>query len=50
MTEFATATMDWTYMGWDSPFTDDEPSNLTYEYVVDPNPLPDSWFDEGDGD
>ena len=50
MTELATATMDWTYMGWDSPITDDEPCNQMYEYIIDPNPFNDSRFDEGDGD
>ena len=42
--------MDRTYLGWDSPITDDEPSNFMYEYIVSPDPLPDSRYDEGEGD
>jgi hypothetical protein len=48
MTELATATMDWTYLGWESP--DENPCEQQYQYIIDPEPLADSWFDEGDGD
>ena len=44
MNEFAVAGRE-----WDGLFTDDEPRDL-YEYIVGPQPLSDSWFDEGDGD
>lgn len=44
MSDFANVTRE-----WDRPFTDDEPGPL-YEYIVGPEPLVDSWFDEGCGD
>ena len=48
MNELATSTMDWTYLSWDGP--DDNPHEHQYEYIVDPEPFADSWFDEGEGD
>jgi hypothetical protein len=48
MNELVTTETDWFLDEWDgSPMDEEDPRDQVYEYIVDPEPLPDSHFDEG---
>ncbi len=49
MNELVTVTADWFLDTWaDGPT--DNPHDHLHEYIIDPEPLADEWYDEGDGD
>jgi len=49
MNELVTVTADWFRGVWDDdiPVGDEDPCDQLHEYIVSPEPLPDSWYDEG---
>jgi hypothetical protein len=47
MNELATTDTDWFLDGWDGSPLDEDPRDRLNEYIIDPDPLPDSQFDEG---
>ena len=49
MNELVTVTADWFRGVWDddAPAGDDDPREHLHEYIVSPEPLLDSWYDEG---
>ena len=48
MNEVVDMSAVWYVGGWDSPTTDgEEPLDRMNEYIISPDPLPDSQFDEG---
>jgi hypothetical protein len=48
MNEVVDMTAEWYGGGWDSPPVDGEdPQDRLNEYIISPDPLPDSQFDEG---
>lgn len=48
MNELATIATDWYVEDWS--YSDEDPRDRLYEYIVSPEPLSDSCFDEGEGD
>jgi hypothetical protein len=50
MNELATTVTDWFLDEWDGSRLDDDPRDRLNEYIIDPEPLADSHFDEGGGD
>lgn len=47
MNELLSTTTERYYRAWDEPALDDDPRDHLYEYIIDPEPLSDSHFDEG---
>jgi hypothetical protein len=48
MNELVAVTADWFRETW-AEAPDDDRDRL-HEYIVDPNPLSENWYDEGEGD
>lgn len=49
MNELVTVTADWFRGAW-ADTSGDDPRERLHEYIVDPTPLSDDWYDEGEGD
>jgi hypothetical protein len=50
MNELVTVTADWFRDTWADVPDDDDPRARLHEYIIDPEPLSDDRYDEGDGD